>query len=191
MQRTPSAGEADFAGILTGRCSVITSGTLVCRRRVIEAGMFDEKLSSNAEDFDLWLRLARRGAKINYQKQVLLKYRVRPESLSGSSVQRARRTVEALRAAGEKFDLTDAEAAVLRRTIEHAEAELLLETGKAHLLREEFADARRNFRAANQYYRKTKLKLIDLALAISPKMLVRLFKRQRARELPFIPTSEL
>lgn len=190
MQKSPSDGTADFEGIVSGRCSVITSGTLVYKQKILDAGMFDAELPRiGMEDFDLWLRLAKSGAAIGYQRKVLLKYRVSPNSLSGNSIQRARRTVVGLNIVKEKLNLTPREETVWRETFAEAEAELFLETGKAHLLREEFAEARKNFRAANAYYKKPKLKLIDLALTVSPRMLVRLFKKQRAAELPFIPTS--
>lgn len=191
MRKSPSAGAADFEGIVSGRCSVITSGTLVYKQKILEAGMFDAALPRiGMEDFDLWLRLAKAGARIGYQRKILLKYRVSPNSLSGNSVQRARRNVVGLNIVREKLNLTPGEEKVLLQTLAEAEAELLLETGKAHLLREEFAEARKNFRAANAYYKKPKLKLIDLALTVSPRILVRLFKKQRAAELPFIPTSD-
>jgi glycosyltransferase involved in cell wall biosynthesis len=191
MRKSPSTGAADFAGIVSGRCSVITSGTLLYKQKILDAGMFDENLPRiGMEDFDLWLRLAKAGARIGYQRKILLKYRVSPTSLSGSSVQRARRGVVGLNIVKEKLDLTPDEEKVLRETLAEAEAELLLETGKAHLLRGEYAEARKNFRAANAYYKKPKLKLIDLALTVSPRILVKLFKKQRAAELPFIPTSD-
>jgi len=191
MQKSPSTGAADFEGIVSGRCSVITSGTLCYKQKILDAGMFDAELPRiGMEDLDLWLRLAKAGVGIGYQRKILLKYRVSPNSLSGNSIQRARREVIGLNIVKEKLNLTPREREVLRETLAEAEAGLLLEIGKAHLLREEFAEARKNFRAANAHYKKTKLKLIDLALAISPKTMVRLFKKQRAAELPFIPSSD-
>jgi glycosyltransferase involved in cell wall biosynthesis len=191
MEKSPSTGAADFESIVSGRCSVITSGTLVYKQKILDAGMFDADLPRiGMEDFDLWLRLAKAGARIGYQRKILLKYRVSPTSLSGSSIARARRSVAGLNLVKEKLNLTPPEEKVWRETLAEAEAELFLETGKAHLLREEFAEARKNFRAANRYYKKPKLKLIDLALIVSPKTLVKLFKKQRAHELPFIPTSD-
>lgn len=190
MQKSPSEGIADFAGIVSGKCSVITSGTLVYKQKILDAGMFDVELPRiGMEDFDLWLRLAKADVKIGYQRKILLKYRVSPNSLSGNSVQRARRNVISLNIVREKLNLSVNEAETLENLLAEAEAELHLEIGKAHLLREEFVEARENFRAANAYYKKPKLKLIELALSVSPRTLVRLFKRHRADELPFIPTS--
>ncbi|MGH9760676.1 MAG: glycosyltransferase family 2 protein, partial [Blastocatellia bacterium] len=58
MELTPSNGVADFENLLTGRCTVILSGTVVHRQRLLDIGLFDERLR-RAEDYDLWLRLAR------------------------------------------------------------------------------------------------------------------------------------
>lgn len=191
MENSPSVGAADFEGIVSGRCNVITSGTIVHKQKIFDAGMFDASLSPAApEDFDMWVRLVKAGVKIGYQKKALLKYRVRLGGLSGSSIQRARRSIISFNTVKEKFDLTPAEAEILEKRLAEAEAEYHLETGKAHLLREEFADARKSFRAANEFYRKPKLKIIDLMLAISPKTMVKIFKKHRAGELPFIHTTE-
>ena len=59
------------------------------------------------QDFDLWFRLAKNGAKIGYQTEVLLKYRVRPNSLSGTNVERAERNISALNVIREKYDLNE------------------------------------------------------------------------------------
>lgn len=182
MDKAPSHGTADFEAIVSGRCNVITSGTLVYKQRVLDAGMFDVDLPRiGMEDFDLWLRLTKAGANIGYQRKTLLKYRVRPGSLSGNGIQRAHRDVVGLNIVRDKFALTPREETVWREALREAEAELLLETAKAHLLREEFDEAREKFRAANAYYNKPKLRFVDWALGVSPNMLMRLFKRQRAQ----------
>jgi glycosyltransferase involved in cell wall biosynthesis len=190
MQRAPSEGFADFSSIVSGKCNVITSGTLVSKKRVLEVGGFDETLPRiGSEDFDLWLRIAKNGAKIGYQRKILLKYRVRPNSLSGDSVERAQRTVSSLQFAKQKMNLSADEKAIVDKTLKHAEAELDLELGKAFLIQDNFAEARRKFASANLYFDKFKLKLADKILMVSPRLLAALFKKFRARELPFIPKS--
>lgn len=59
---------------------ITTSTVMAPRQRLIEAGLFDES-SRLSEDFDLWLRIARRWP-IAYVDQPLVKYRHRPGSLS-------------------------------------------------------------------------------------------------------------
>ena len=56
--------------------------TLIMRRHaVLEAGGFDEALPA-VEDWDLWLRLAARGASFAAVERCLCRYRVHPQSLS-------------------------------------------------------------------------------------------------------------
>jgi hypothetical protein len=169
---------------------VITSGTLASKKKILEVEGFDETLPRiGSEDFDLWLRLAKIGAKIAFQRKVLLKYRVRPNGLSGNSVQRAERNVTSLQLAKEKIDLTAEEAATVAQALKHAEAELDLELGKAFLIQENFAEARRKFSDANLYYDNFKLRAAGFLLTIAPHLLAGLFRKFRANELQFIPKS--
>src|SRR5713101_8731278 len=62
MADAPPAGAVTFIGLLNAEQSLITSGVVVRRERVLEAGLFDEALR-NSQDFDLWLRLARSGSR--------------------------------------------------------------------------------------------------------------------------------
>lgn len=56
---------------------VSTSATVVRRRAVVEGGAFSEDLRFNgAEDYELWLRLARAGCRFRYLHEVLGFYRV-------------------------------------------------------------------------------------------------------------------
>jgi glycosyltransferase involved in cell wall biosynthesis len=59
---------------------ITTSTVMAPKHRLIEAGLFDEKLRLS-EDFDLWLRIAERWA-IGYIEEPLVRYRRRHGSLS-------------------------------------------------------------------------------------------------------------
>jgi len=58
---------------------ISTSATTVRKTKLIEAGMFSVTLSM-AEDYDLWLRLAR-IAKFYFLEEFLGEYRIRPDSI--------------------------------------------------------------------------------------------------------------
>src|SRR5277367_46206 len=79
----PQHPPVSFEKILTEECTVGTSSTLAKRQALINAGLFDERFRC-CEDFDLWLRMSFRGAKISYQSNVHLLHRLAPESLSGN-----------------------------------------------------------------------------------------------------------
>src|SRR6185436_7663448 len=84
MQDAPSDGDVTVESLLDLRCNVITSGTLVRKNVLVDAGMFETE-RVRAHDFHLWLRIARNRGRIGYQRKPLLKYRVRLDSLSGDS----------------------------------------------------------------------------------------------------------
>ncbi len=62
---------------------VLTSTVLARRDALLRAGLFAEELR-RCEDYDLWLRLAREGRFVLLD-DVLARYRVGPESLSGDA----------------------------------------------------------------------------------------------------------
>lgn len=187
MQKSPSRGAVKTESLIEGSCNLITSGTLVRRARVLETGLFDEDLPKiGMEDFDLWMRLTKSGARLDYQRKVLLKYRVRTGSLSGSNVQRAERSIVALDTIERKHQFSESEKNALARRRELANAELELERGKFNLTQEKFDEARKHFRLANRYYRKIKLRAVMWLLAVYPKLVLTLFKKMRSADFSFI-----
>jgi glycosyltransferase involved in cell wall biosynthesis len=181
MQTSPSKGEVTFESLITGRCNVITSGVVARRQMILDAGLFDESLK-RAHDFDLWLRMVRHGARAAYQKKVLLNYRVRHDSLSGDSIQRVERELEAYAKIERHLDLTPDEHSLMAREVRRLQASLMLERGKLSLTHEEFEMAAREFRASHALHRNWKLPIILLMLKLAPHQLLRIYQRQRPPE---------
>lgn len=179
METSPSTGEVTFKSLLNGRCNVITSGVVARRQLVLEAGAFDVELR-NAQDFDLWLRLARGGARLAYQRKVLLRYREHVGSLSGDELNRIKRELRVLDKVERTYDLTPDERAEVSRVRESLNAHWELETGKQHLARGEFSDALAAFKRANSFYRIWKLRVMTLLLRVSP-LFVQKYYLRRAR----------
>jgi len=152
---------------------------------LVEFNMFDTEVP-RVEDFDLWFRLVKNGAKIGYQHKVLLKYRVRSGSLSGSNMQRAERSIAAYETIQRKYELTDLEEKILEERKQTAAAELHLETGKFHLTQENFAEAKIHFTEANKFYRKLRLSVVTWLVRFSPGLILLLFKKLRPLEFFFI-----
>lgn len=191
MKKSPSRGAVAVESLIEGTCSVITSGTIARRALVLECGLFDERLPRiGMEDFDLWIRLLKSGARLDYQPNVLLKYRISPTGLSGSNVQRAERSVVELDTLERKYQLNERERAAMARRRKSANAELELERGKLNLTRENFAEARADFRRADEHQPKIKLKIVIWLLTVNPKMVLKLFKKLRATDYSFINPSD-
>ena len=185
METTPSEGEVSPTSLLTAKCNVITSGTIVRKSALETHGLFDPRADS-FEDFELWFRLSKNGVPIDYQRDVLVRYRVSSTSLSGGNVQRAERNVAVLEFIREKYELNERESVVLETQLQFSEAEVELEKGKFYLIEGKYEKARTSFRRANLYYRKPKLVLIDWLMRVSPSLTLKLFKKLRPTEFSFI-----
>ena len=185
MQDAPSSGAVTTTSLISTKCNVITSGTIIKRDLMVKFDMFDTDLP-RTQDFDLWFRLAKHGARIGYQREVLLKYRVRPHSLSGTNVDRSERSVWSMEIVEKKYNLDQAERKAWERQIAACRAELELERGKLCLVKGDFTNAKAHLAEANKFYRKPKLSAINFLMRFSPGLTVRLFKRMRPSEFSFI-----
>jgi GT2 family glycosyltransferase len=171
MEATPSTGGVTLESLLSARCTIILSGVLARRRSIIQAGMFDECFR-HSEDFDLWLRMAKAGSRIAYQRKVLL---IRTEDgcgLSANTTLLFESALAVLEKARREYGFTRSELAALDRHRERLEAYIRLERGKRDLSLGRFTSAAAAFREANQFYRSWKLRLVLLSLRISPRLLV-------------------
>lgn len=188
MEMSPSEGEADFDGILSLRCNVITSGTIARKAAIERAGMFENERVL-AEDFHLWLRMAQTGSKIGYQRKVLLKYRVHLDSLSGDAVNRVERSIGAFERVARTIELTDSQRQQVEDRIASLGADLAVERGKTLLLKGDFSEAAGEFRAANTYRRSIKLSAIIMATRFAPKTVVKYYRTHRPADIGLRPTQ--
>lgn len=177
METAPSNGAVTFQSLISGQCNVITSGVVARRQKILDAGLFDEGLR-NSQDFDLWLRLTRQGARAAYQRRVLLRYRFHEDSLSGDTLNRINRELRVLGKFEGLSDLTQDERAVVSQTTLRLRAELEFESGKLHLARGQFVEARTAFRRANEFRQSWKLRLIGLMMLVAPYALQRIYVRR-------------
>jgi glycosyltransferase involved in cell wall biosynthesis len=177
MADAPPTGDVTFVGLLSAEQSLITSGVVVRRERVFEVGLFDEALR-NSQDFDLWLRLARNGTRMAYQRRVLLRYRSRDNSLSGDEVNVHCRELRVLEKVEHSYDLPPAERAEVVSVIERRRAVLEFELGKLYLARGEFTQARESFAKANQLRRSLRTRVAAWSSRMAPRLMKTLYMRR-------------
>jgi len=177
MADAPLTGDVTFLGLLSAEQSLITSGVVVRRERVLEVGLFDEALR-NSQDFDLWLRLARHGTRMAYQRRTLLRYRSRDNSLSGDKVNVHRRELRVLEKVEREYDLSPAERAEVVSVIGSRRAVLEFELGKLYLARGEFARARESFGKANRLRRSLRTRVAVWSSRIAPRLMQTLYVRR-------------
>ena len=167
METAPVAGELTFLGLVSAEQSLITSGVVARRAPIIEVGLFDEALR-NSQDFDLWLRLVRHGARLAYRKQLLLRYRCEENSLSGDEINRTARQLRVYDKIESSFDFTPEERPAVLRAIEDRRALLEFELGKLYLEQGDFEKSRAAFSKANSLRRSWQTVIAVLLSRITP-----------------------
>jgi glycosyltransferase involved in cell wall biosynthesis len=177
MADAPSEGSVTFLELVNAERSLITSGVVVRRDLVLKVGLFDEALR-NAQDFDLWLRLARHGARLAYQRKVLLSYRSRPNSLTGDAINSHRRELRVFDKIEQSYDFTPAERLEVTAVIRSRRALLEYELGKLYLVPGDFVRARESFVNANSLQRSWKPRLALWLTRIAPGLLRTLYVRR-------------
>ena len=174
MDMNPSEGEVTVESLISAECNVITSSVLARRNVVLSVGGFDQRFR-NSQDFDLWLRLAKHGARFTYQKRVLVYRRIYEGSLASNPVNSLEGEIKVLENARDQGDLTVAEQAVLVKTLELRRAMAGVWKGKQKLSSGEFDSALRDFVLANNYLRSWKLRVVTLWLRLAPRLLQRIY----------------
>ncbi len=185
MKHSPSEGTADFNALLALRCNVITSGTVARKQKIVDAGMFEwEKV--RAHDFVLWLKIAKNGARIGYQREILLKYRVHSNNLSGNSIQQIQREIDVFKRIGKVIELDETQKIIVEQQLTRLGSYLEVERGKHFLLQKNFDSAKKAFRRANEYRNSLKLKMIIWLMLVAPGLLLKWYKFFRAEEIDLI-----
>ena len=149
MNDAPPADDVTFLQLVDAERSLITSGVVVRRAPIMEVGLFDEALR-NAQDLDLWLRLARHGARLSYQRQALLKYRCRPDGLTGDAVNSHRRELRIFDKIENSYDLSPQEREEVSEVIRNRRALLEFELGKLHAAQGDDQKSRESFVRADR-----------------------------------------
>ena len=177
MEAAPSEGRVTFLELVSADRSLITSGVVVRRDLIMEVGLFNESLR-NAQDFDLWLRLARHGARLAYQRKVLLSYRSRPNSLTGDAINSHQRELRVYDKIEQSYEFTPAERLEVTAVIRSRRALLEYELGKLYLVPGDFARARESFANANSLQQSWKPRLALWLTRIAPGLFRTLYLRR-------------
>ncbi len=167
---SPSDGPVTFESLVSGTCNAITSGTIVRRQALMDVGGFDESLE-RAHDFDLWVRLVRRGHVVGYNLVPLVRYRVSTSGLSGDSLSLFERDCTILRHVSGYPDLNDAERRAVGAALAAAESRLELAVGKKALAASDYEAGRRAFASAWRHRPTIKTAAVCTLAHLAPRVL--------------------
>ena len=168
MDTAPSHGDVTLFSLIAQRCNIILSTVVARRTTLLEAGLFDEAIR-RGQDFDLWLRLAQRGATMHYQRHVLGERRVRADGLSGDPIAELQRAIAVLERFGRRPDLDLPTRTAVRMRLMALVDRMEIEHGKRRILEGNFAAARYHLSAPKQ--QPIKLRIARLALRVAPRLL--------------------
>jgi glycosyltransferase involved in cell wall biosynthesis len=175
MSLCPSHAPVTLERLLAQECTVLLSGVMARRRAMLDAELFDSALR-RGQDFDLWLRMARRGARITFVRWPLVLRREHDANLSGTAIDEIERPIAVLRKTLETMRLHARERQVAERRLGVLETALARERGKQLLRAGDFRAARRAFaEARRQGPRAWKLQAARLGLRIAPQLVRRLY----------------
>ena len=178
------AGEPTFQHILSGRC-VIPNISTVRREALMRVGMYDSELTS-AQDLDLWLRLAKAGAKFSGHRQPLFRYRIRIGNLSDDKIARATAAIRVYRKFLPAGTAADEDTRLIQGAIREQEAIIEFILGRKALYACRRDEALRRLTLANKVLNKKKLRAAILLLRVWPGLLYRFIHHRYPTEYSFL-----
>ncbi len=182
MESTPSRGPATCTSLLREEYTVYLSGVVARRDLIMDAGLFDERFV-HGEDFDLWLRMLKRGGRMGFQPRVLLNRRLHADSLSSDSLTHSEKALLVLEKVQARTDLTADEREAVEWRIRSLCAEARLERAKRAVATGDFDEACRALKDANEFHRSWKLRVIRLLLRVWPSMIARVHDARERRRV--------
>lgn len=185
MDVCPSEGDATASAVITRRCHVFVSVT--ARKSALLAIGFDESLRS-CEDFDCWLRFTAAGYRIGYHRKVLVRYRKHDASLSADPTWMAVNNIKVLTKATSLWVPASQEHKEIIEAKAQKTAELDTIKAKLAVRDQRVQDAILHLKAANTFYKTTKLTIIIAMLRIMPSTIIGLTK---LREILFRNTQRI
>lgn len=173
MDKYPSIGAVSPKSLLDRSCNVLISGTLVRKKWLEQAGMFEVE-DVPKPGLHLWVRMAKAGARFGYQQKQLVKLRSYRESNGDDELSKIEEEKDVFERIRDSIDLTEQELAIVKGRIDELEAALALEQGRSFLKSGDYTEAVTAFRVANHHQRSLKLAAMTLLTRVAPKAAVRL-----------------
>jgi hypothetical protein len=121
----------------------------------------------HCEDFDLWLRLARLGIGIEYDRQVQVGHRV-GNGLAASRERMKEGRAQAYKAFLDGDSASDSQRALIASKLKALDFEIHVELAKKHLFEKQYSEAVTELKAARSIRGSGKLRLAELGLLCFP-----------------------
>ncbi len=174
FEKNPQAPQVTFEALVSERCTIGTSTTVVARQALLDAGGFEDS-RHRSEDFDLWLRMAHRGSRMSYNTSVQVCHRAANGLAFDDNVMKQSQ-IKVYEKMLSTLPLTAAQEKLLRDKIVEVEARLQIEIAKMSLLKDQFPEALSAVRQANGVLKSPKLLVAVLGLRFFPHIFGAIFR---------------
>lgn len=170
MNEAVAVGDVNLLQLIDASRCLITSGIVARREPLLEIGLFDPALRTG-QDFDMWLRLALKGARLSYRRQPLLKYRCRPDGLTGDTLNSHQRELRIFDKIETAYDLSSTNREKVLDVIRHRRALLQFELGKLYAARGDVDKAEKAFAESRRLRPGLKKSLANLLMRSAPRLM--------------------
>src|ERR1700674_1045218 len=174
---------ATLGDLLLEGNQIIPSGAVARKQVIVDAGLFDESLRG-PEDYDMWLRIAYRGAKIAYQPKVLALRRVHANALTSNDTKMLEAEEQVLSKLEKTSHLSQETRSLLLGRLASVSAYVDLEKGKQQLLSGDTVRARDSLSHAYAFFRYETLRHKETSLGpVSEPKIPAFLRRTKLRVL--------
>lgn len=145
----PQNPPVTFEALLQETCNVGTSSTVASRQLLIDAGLFDERFR-RCEDFDLWLRMCFRGARIGFSEKPGIYHYLLEDSLTADTMLLKRARIQVYQKTAFTLPVSDQQRALIDSLIAKTEAICQKDLLKQYLRAQDYEKALAAAAAASQ-----------------------------------------
>lgn len=117
----PQSPPVTFEALLEETCNVGTSSTVASRQLLIDAGLFDGRFR-RCEDFDLWLRMCFRGARIGFSEKPGIYHYLLEDSLTADTMLLKRARIEVYQKTASTLPVSERQRTLIHSLIAKTEA---------------------------------------------------------------------
>ena len=163
----PQSPEVTFESLLVEDCAIGMSTVVCSRDSLISAGYFDEGLL-RCEDFEMWLRMALRRARMAYVPEVQVFHRINDAGLSADKLSMKKDRVRVYEKVAANFPLSPPQKHVLQALIARTQADCYVDVLKKALEHGDYAQAIGAAQQASLARKDWKLKASLWGLRLTP-----------------------
>jgi len=180
FERQPQNPPVTFEKLLAEECAVMTSAMVASRQAMIDAGLFDER-HRRCEDFDLWVRMSFRGAKMDILRQVGIVHRWLPDGLAADGYLLKQALIEIYKKVLATLPVTAEQKRLIQDLIARTDGLCQMDLVKRHLREGRYPEARAAAGKAAVLLQDGRSRRVALAVHIAPWAVRRFLRLQEAR----------